>query len=97
MSEVSNRRRNGKNEIEAVFQAVFEAARKGKSSPPYLNIQPKDLKTQMLNDAVVVTFHFDRDETSFSRRTIVFQKQNGKWLIVHLHASNAALGPMSDR
>jgi len=35
----------------------------------------------------LVTFHLDHSD-SFSRRTIVFQKQNESWFLIHLHASN---------
>lgn len=82
----SPRRANGKAEIEAVFRSVFDNARKQKSSPPYLNIQPKEMKIQMLGDVAIVTFHLE-DPDSLGRRTIVFQKRGGQWLIVHLHAS----------
>jgi ketosteroid isomerase-like protein len=89
ISEVSDlHRADGKEKVEAIFRGVFDAARKEKASPPHLNIQPKELKIQMLKDAAIVTFHFDRGESSFGRRTLVFQKQGGRWLIVHLHASN---------
>jgi len=80
-------RLDGREKIETVFKRVFEEARKGKG-PPYLHIQPENLKIQMLTNAAVVTFHFKRSESSFGRRTFVFEKRNGKWLIVHLHASN---------
>jgi ketosteroid isomerase-like protein len=80
------RRANGKAEIEQVFRAVFEAARRRKSSPPYLNIEPKEMKVQMLGDVAIVTFHLE-DPDMFGRRTIIFQRQGRQWLIVHLHAS----------
>ena len=34
----------------------------------------------------VVTFHLG-DEPPYNRRTLVFEKREGRWLIVHLHAS----------
>ena len=81
------RRVNGKDEIETVFKSFFDDVRKQKSAPPYLNIEPKEMKIQMLRDSAVVTFHL-RDNDSLGRRTVIFQKQKGIWLIVHLHASN---------
>jgi ketosteroid isomerase-like protein len=80
------RRANGKTEIESVFRSVFDNARKQKSSPPYLNIQPKEMKIEMLGDVAIVTFHLE-DPDFLGRRTIVFQKRGGQWVIVHLHAS----------
>ena len=80
------RRANGRAEVEASFKSGFDELRKRKSNPPYLNIQPKDVQIQMLKDAAILTFHLLGEDT-FGRRTLVFQKQKGKWLIVHLHAS----------
>lgn len=80
------RRANGKPEIENAFRAVFEGARNRKSNPPYLSIEPKEMKVQMLGDVAIVTFHLE-DPDLFGRRTIIFQRQGKQWLIVHLHAS----------
>lgn len=80
------RRADGKAEIEKVFKTVFERARKQKASPPYLTIEPKQMKIQMLGDIAILTFHLE-DPDLFGRRTIVFRKYGKRWLIVHLHAS----------
>lgn len=81
------RRATGRAEVEALFKQFFDALRKRKPAPPYQNIQPKDVHIQMLDkDAAIFTFHLPGDEF-FNRRTLVFQKQKGKWLIAHLHAS----------
>ncbi len=89
------RRADGKDEAEAGFKAVFEEARKRRSGPPYLNIQPKDLKVQTVGDVAVMTFHLE-GQTAVGRRTIIWRKQKGKWLIVHLHASGVML-PKEDK
>lgn len=83
------RRATGRAEVEAVFKRFFDAGRKQKPNPPYLNIQPKDVKIQRLQDAAIVTFHLEGEE-AVGRRTLVFQKQGGKWLIAHLSASSVA-------
>ena len=80
------RRASGRDEIEVVFKPFFDDMRKRKPNPPYLNIDPKDVQTQMLGKVAIVTFHLAGND-SLGRRTVVFQKQKGKWLIVHLHAS----------
>ena len=82
-------RLDGREKIEAVFKQVFDEAKRGKG-PPYLDIRPEGLKIQMLMNAAIVTFHFRRSGSSFGRRTFVLEKRNGRWLIVHLHASNVA-------
>ena len=87
------RRVNGKDEIETVFKSFFDDVRKQKSAPPYLNIDPKEMKIQMLRDSAVVTFHL-RNNDSLGRRTVIFQKQKGIWLIVHLHASNVVVSKL---
>ena len=81
------RRAEGRAEIEAVFPRVFAAARQKESVAPYLTIEPKDIRLHQLHRAGVVTFHLE-DPDAFGRRTIVFEKREETWLIVHLHASN---------
>jgi len=83
------KRATGKAEIEKIFKNVFVNARGQKTTPPYLAIDPLDLQIQMLKDASIVSFHLD-DPGMFGRRTVVFEKRKGKWLIVHLHASGIA-------
>ena len=79
-------RANNKPEILAVFKIVFENFHKIRSSPPYLTIDPIDLKIQVFGSVSIVTFLLN-DPGLLGRRTIIFKKDSGKWLIVHLHAS----------
>jgi ketosteroid isomerase-like protein len=83
-------RANGRDEIEAGFRPIFEEGKKRGGGPPYLHIQPKDMEIQMAGDVAIMTFHLERTG-AMSRRTIVWQKRGGKWLIVHLHASGVML------
>jgi len=83
-------RANGRTEIEAIFKNLFDAARKRKDSPPYLSIEPKDMRITMSGAAAVVTFHLGGKD-SLGRRTVIFEKQKGRWLIIHLHASTMAI------
>ena len=76
----------GKSKIETIFKRVFAAARERSRQPPYLAIEPKSVKVQMLGNVAIVTFHLE-DPDLFGRRTVVFQKRDHRWLIVHLHAS----------
>lgn len=77
---------DGKSEVEAIFQSFFEEVRKRAPGPPYLQLNPTEVKVQLFNGVAIVTFHLDRPD-GLGRRSIVFQKQNGSWMIVHLQAS----------
>lgn len=79
-------RANGRGEVEAGFKTMFDEGRKQGGGPPYLHVEPKDLMIQMAGSAAVMTFHLERPG-GLARRTIVWQKRGGKWLILHLHAS----------
>jgi uncharacterized protein (TIGR02246 family) len=78
----------GRAAIVARFQAVFEDFPTEASDPPYLSIEPRDLEVAILNGAAVVTFHLG-DPAAQDRRTLVFVKRDGRWLIAHLHASSS--------
>jgi ketosteroid isomerase-like protein len=81
---------NGRDAIVAVFERHLKDHPREKG-PPYLKTQPKELKIQMLGDAAAVaTFHLGGEKT-LGRRTLVLQRQQGAWLIAHLHASSIAL------
>ena len=84
-------RANGRQEIEARFRSVFEQNRGNRSKPPYMDLQPRDLRIQMFGDVAIATFHLDDRPGVLNRRTIVMHKQSGGWKIVHLHASEVAL------
>ncbi len=81
-------RLDGRDVFEGTFKAVFAGARRGTAGPPYLHIVPRNLRTQLLPGAAVVTFEFDRGAGSRGRRTLVFERRGNEWKIVHLHASN---------
>lgn len=89
-SDFDPARAHGRDAIVAIFEDRLRDYPREKG-PPYLNIQPKDLKIQMLGDAAaVVTFHLGGEKT-LGRRTLVFQQRQGAWLIAHLHASSIVL------
>jgi ketosteroid isomerase-like protein len=81
-------RLDGRQEVEEGFKQVFLASRKQSSGPPYLHIVPRNVRIQMLGEAAIVTFEFERDSNSFGRRTLVFHRGPHGWKIVHIHASN---------
>lgn len=77
----------GKANVESVFKTFFDKVRTQKSTPPYLDINPQEMKVKLIGNIAIVTFQLN-EENLLDRRTILFEKQNDKWLIVHLHASN---------
>jgi uncharacterized protein (TIGR02246 family) len=87
-------RASGKTEIREVFGELFKQ-RKGP-----ITITPRDVSVQLLGDVAIVTAHLRalpatpvREPTVFPRRTFVLRRVEGRWLIVHHHASNFVLGP----
>jgi len=83
-------RADGRQDVERYFQKVFDRIRAGRTQGPYMDIQPRDLKLQIAGDVAIATFHLDDRSGFLNRRTIVLQKQNSGWKIIHLHASEVA-------
>lgn len=87
-------RASGNAEIRAVFADLFRQ-RKGP-----ITLTPRDVTVQLFGDLALVTAHLTalpttpvRERMVFPRRTFVLRRVEGRWLIVHLHASNAVLEP----
>jgi len=74
----------GKTAIQDAFAKLF-AMRNGP-----IVIRPVDVTVQSLGDVAIVTAHLVRPPTApgTGRRTFVLRRDGGRWLIVHLHASN---------
>jgi ketosteroid isomerase-like protein len=78
------------DQFEKAWLGVFERIKKssGRASPPYISLQPLDLRVEKLSeDVVLVTFHLV-DGGTVNRRTLVFKREPDGWKIVHIHASN---------
>jgi ketosteroid isomerase-like protein len=80
-------RANGRAEFEKTFKVVFDQIRGNKEKPPYMDLQPKDMRIQMFGNVAIATFHLDDRAGFVNRRTIVLNKTDDGWKIVHLHAS----------
>jgi len=86
------RRAENRSEIESQFRQVFKTIRGTQTRPPYMDLQPRDLRIQMLGKNVaLVTFHLDDRPALLNRRTIVWQHFKTGWKIVHIHASEVPL------
>lgn len=88
----------GKQAIQKRFEQIFASIRStAKSGPPFHHLAPEDLAIQMMPwQTAVVSFHF-RNSERIARRTLVLTNTNGRWLILHLHASNAPIEAKSGR
>jgi hypothetical protein len=77
-------------QFDKAWLAVFDRIKKnsGRTSPPYMDLHPEDLRIERLSEVVaLVTFHLFDGET-VSRRTVIFTRSGGVWKVVHIHASN---------
>jgi ketosteroid isomerase-like protein len=83
-------RANGRVEFEQYFKKVFEQIRAGRSKGPYMDLQPRELRIQLLGEAAIVTFHLDDRPGFINRRTLILRESTAGWKIVHLHASEVA-------
>jgi len=52
-------RASGREEFEKTFKVVFQQIRGAKTSAPYMDIQPKDMKIQIFGDIAIATFHLE--------------------------------------
>ena len=81
------KRANGRAEFEKTFKVVFDQIRDGKTGPPYIDVQPRDVEIQLFGNIAITTFHLDDRVGFLNRRTIILNRTKGGWKIVHLHAS----------
>ena len=81
-----------KQAIQQRFEHVFASIRStAKSGPPFHHLAPEDLSIQLMpGQTAVVSFHL-KNEERIGRRTLVVINSNGRWLILHLHASNTPI------
>jgi ketosteroid isomerase-like protein len=71
--------------IRAQFAATIAAVRAA-GGTEVVRTQ-SDMQTQRFGDVAVVTFHLQ--DVPFGRRTFVLQWRWQRWLVVHIHGSNA--------
>jgi ketosteroid isomerase-like protein len=77
----------GKEALVAIFRTFVART---SSSPSRLNLVPEDLEIVSNGSLAVVTFNI-RDATSVvRRRTFIWTREAGQWLIRHMHASDLA-------
>lgn len=77
---------SGKEAIKNEFKQFFDNVRGDRTEPPFLNIIPKEKELKVYDNIAIVSLHFQMGQ-EFHRRSIILEKHNNKWLIIHLHAS----------
>jgi uncharacterized protein (TIGR02246 family) len=82
-------RANGKAEVAAIFRDFAAQTRK---TTPRINIKPDHVLVQASGDFGLVSFE-TIPGSMLNRRTFVFRRIGGRWLIVHIHASNLPAHP----
>jgi hypothetical protein len=85
--------------FDTVWLGFFEtvrksAAKQGVATPPFMKLEPNDLRIDFPSpDVAVVTFHLRSSTSSIGRRMFVLARTAAGWKITHLHASNLSLSP----
>lgn len=79
----STLRVQGRPAVMAEFGKLFARVRAGSGR---LQVAPRDLQIRVLGSAALATFHLGPADRA-GRRTMVLHRQEGRWRIVHIHAS----------
>ncbi len=84
----------GQVAVEARWRRFFEEARARRPGPPYLNLKPRDLRTERYGDVGLVTFALELNvggrQLPLQRRTLLFVREHDAWRLAHMHASQAS-------
>ena len=86
---------DGRSGVDERFREFFKQVRQKASGPPYLKLEPQNLKVTRYGDAGLISFTLGGLKSvgglsgSIGRRTILFVLEDGKWKVAHLHASSA--------
>lgn len=76
----------GRTSVQSAFAQLFAALRQHGTSSASLS--PTGLEVQLYGDTAIATFYF-LGQQEVGRRTLVLRRVDGRWLIVHIHASVA--------
>lgn len=78
----------GRANVQGAFAQLFAALRqRGTASA---SLSPRGLEVQLYGDTAIATFHL-MGAQEVGRRTLVLRRAEGRWLIVHVHASVAPI------
>jgi len=76
----------GREKILGILTPLLEADRQRRNGQP-LSLEAKNLSLQQRGGFAIATFDVGTADVH-SRRTLVLERRGGRWVIVHLHASN---------
>ena len=84
----------GQVAVEARWRRFFEEARARRPGPPYLNLKPRDVRTERYGDVGLVTFTLELTvggrQLPLQRRTLLLIREHDAWKLAHMHASGAS-------
>lgn len=85
----------GRSQTDTLWESVFTRIRagSGRRAPPFMRLQPLDLKVQRWGGCAVVTFTLTGGPgagAAVDRRTLVLHDTPQGWRIAHLHGSTTA-------
>lgn len=75
-------------EVGVRFRSFFTEVKSTRPGPPYLRLEPRELRAEVMGEAALVTFMLGRAPGDVSRRTLLFVRERGAWKLRHMHASN---------
>ena len=85
---------SGQVAVETRWRRFFEEARARRPGPPYLNLKPRDIRTERYGDVGLVTFTLELTvagrQLPLQRRTLLFILERDAWKLAHMHASGAS-------
>lgn len=81
-------RADGREPVAALFRTLFDAIRSRAAGPPYMHLDPENLRVEPLGPGVALVSFELHNGIRVARRTVVFRRAGDGWLILHLHASN---------
>lgn len=77
---------DGREAVQAAFEAFFAEVRRQMPGPPYLQLVAHELRIQGGTDVAVASFELPHDG-AVGRRTLVWGRRPEGWRLVHVHAS----------
>jgi hypothetical protein len=84
----------GRAVVEERWRRFFEEARARRPGPPYLDLKPRDMRTERHGDVGLVTFTLELTvggrQLPLQRRTLLFVREHDAWRLAHVHASGAS-------
>jgi uncharacterized protein (TIGR02246 family) len=78
----------GRASVQSAFAQLFSALRQRGTRAA--NLSPAGLDVQLYGDTAIASFHLVGPQ-EVGRRTLVLRRADGRWLIVHVHASVAPI------